>query len=291
MKDLAITISLYNRWLELGGLLELLRLNWKGGRDLHIIVISTASEDEFPNWIDRKMIDHIEFGSRFPMPNFKNDPFFREHFIGRNLSKIPYLGDYLLARQRKKLKKITRSRTVDSFIRGGIRGIESGRAYTLHLHAATWPFREDKVYEITDMMKNNNYIFACRGFGKKLVSEKLPSGDIDDNFFIIDNNFASKTNFWNFDPGLDAETISNEGRLARRVYEKCPEDKIYFFDNFSNPNDYIFPEGTTPRRVQPFNYFKPMGLLRSHDLRKQAELCQRFKLKGPIIENIIEDNI
>lgn len=278
---LAITISLYNRWQELGGLLELLRLNWPGGRDLYIIVISTAKEEEMPDWIDRNMVDHFEFESDYEMPK----PMFPRWLLG-----LGDLGERLNNYQRRIVKRVVRTRTVDSIVRGCKQGMHSGRAYTLHLHAATWPFRGEKVYELIRNMKKKGYVFVGRGYGKKVIDEKHPAGDIDDNFFIIDNKFAKDSSFWGFDPALDAQNVCNEGRLARRVYEKAAEEKIFFFDDFSNAEQYDFPSEANQRRIQPFNYFKPMSLLRSHDLTKQAELCRDNKLEGPIIKEIVKTN-
>lgn len=281
-KKLAITISVYNRWDELGGLLELLRLNWKQGKDLYINVISTAGEKEFPDWIDKKMMDSIEFGSPYPMP---------VNFILSRLAKIKLLAGYINSRQRKIFKPIVRSRITDSIIRGFKKGIESNRKYTMHLFGVSWPLMEDKIYELLDTMEKNGYVFTCRGYGKKLINGKCPWGDMDDNFFVVDNEFAKKTNFWDFDPRIGANKIANEGRLAGRMYELCPQDKIYFYDDFSRSELYLFPEGTSQRRMQPFNYFKPMGLLRSHDKTIRAEFCKRMNFQGPIIKKLIEDNL
>lgn len=289
--NLAITISLYNRWDELGGLLELLRDNWSEGEKLYVIVNSTAEEEEMPEWVDKNLANHFQFGSPFPMPNLSRDVFSLKHPFGTFLSKTTPLAGCLERRQRQKVKKATRSRTVESFVRGGRKGIESGRKYLLHLHAATWPLSEQFVRELLEKMEEKNSLFSGRGFGKKFVTEKLPAGDIDDNFFIINNHFADRVGFWDFDPALDVETVSNEGRLARRVYEKIPEDKVCFFDNFSKPEEYIFPEGATHRRVQPFNYHKPTKILRSHDMNWQAKLCKEENIKGRVIDQIIKDNL
>lgn len=275
---LAIAISLYNRWDELGGLLDLLRLNWKSGSQLHITVITTALEQDMPGWIDTSLIDDLQFGSSHPMPAFP--------ILGR-LERIPGLQTVVAEQRHVVLKRIIRTRTVDSIIRGCRAGMQSGRNYTMHLHAAAWPMMEDKIYGLLDRMRQGRFVFAGRGYGREWIDEKRPAGDIDDNFFVIENAFARASKFWEFDPDLDADRVTNEGRLARRVYGKCPDNAILLYDRFQNPQEYVFPPGGDQRRVQPYNYFKPMGLLRSHDMSQQAKYCQEFGYRGPVIDEII----
>ena len=274
---LAVAISVYDRWLELGGLLEVLRLNWHSGRDLYITVSSTAEEKDMPVWINRVLIDHIEFGSPYPMPKW--DP----------LGWVQQWKKITLVQQlrEKYMTPIIRARTVESIIRSCRQGMVSGADYTLHLHAAAWPFKEEKIYEIIDTMKARKAVIGCRGYGKKYIDAKRPEGDMDDNFFIIDNSFAQESQLWKFDPAKDAPTVSNEGRLARRVYQVCSEKQIYYYDQFQKAEEYDYPPGTDQRRVQPYNYHIPTGLLRSHDMRWQAKLCAEFGYHGPVLDQLV----
>lgn len=276
--SLAVAISVYNRWEELGGLLELLRYNWQSGPLLHITVVTTAAEAEIPLWIDRSLITVLQSGSPYTMPRTIPVP----------LQRIPMVGAHLAQGNNRARKRALRTRTVASIIAGCSAGMNSGKASTLHLHAAAWPLKEAPIFQMLERMQSRGYFFAGRGLGTAARDQKRPLGDIDDNFFIIDNAFARAANFWSFDPAQDAETVSNEGRLARRVYDRCPQESIFLFDDFSDARDYIFPPGTTARRMQPFNYYKPMGLLRSHDLHLQAAACHQMKYSGPVINKIIK---
>lgn len=270
MSSLAVAISLYDRWDELQGLLELLRLNWKTGKELYIAVTSTAEEDAMPGWVNRSLVDTFSFGSTYTLP-------------AKRSSRWTWLHD----RRYGEFKRLLRARTVDSIQRGGRACANSGKDYALHLHAAAWPLKEDFIAGVIEHMEKHQFVVGCRGYGKKLVDGKHPAGDIDDNFFLINNEFARQTHFWDFDPAQDAERIGNEGRLARRVYEVAREDQVYYFDDFSRSEDYIFPPSVNQRRVQPYNYHKPTGLLRSHDMRKQAELVAQFGFHGPWLDQML----
>lgn len=269
---LAIAISLYDRWDELQGLLELLRLNWNKGAQLYIVVTSTAEQSQRPAWVNQSLADEWHFGSTYPLPKKKSSWFRPWH-------------DILYG----KFKRQLRSRTVDCICRGCRHATSSDRAYTMHLHAAAWPLDEGKIYEFLNKMQQGGYVAGGRGYGNAFIDGKHPAGDIDDNFFIINNAFARETNFWELDPTRNADMMGAEGQIARRLKELAALDRMYFFDNFSKPEDYIFPPGTTHRRVQPYNYHKPTGLLRSHDMSWQAKLCAERGYHGPYLDQLIKE--
>lgn len=268
---LAIAISLYDRWDELQGLLELLRLNWKTGPELYIAVVSTAEPTQVPVWVKQELANSWEFGSQYSLPK-------------RRASWFRPLHD----RRYGQFKKQLRTRTVDCVCRGCRQTLTSGRAYTLHLHAAAWPLMEEKIYEIIGNMRDKKYYAAGRGYGRALVDGKHPAGDIDDNFFIIDNKFARDYNFWSINPQRDADVMGAEGQLTRRLKEIGVEDRVYLYDTFSKPEEYLYPPNTSPRRVQPYNYHYRLGLLRSHDMQQQAKLCQQFGFHGPFLDQLIK---
>ncbi len=272
--SLAVAISLYDRWDELQGLLELLRLNWPTGPNLKVIVSSTAEEVALPAWVERSYVDNFLWGSRYSLP-------------ARRSSRLRPLHD----RRYGFFKQQLRTRTLDSISRGCRVAAASGQDYTLHLHAAAWPLLENVIYDILAKMTRKNYLFAARGYGQKYVDGKHPDGDIDDNFFLINNSFAHQTNFWDFDAACDADRIGNEGRLARRVYELCGDDQVYFYEDFSRPEEYIYPAEADQRRVQPYNYHKPTGLLRSHDMSWQAKLCAELGYHGPFLDRLIAQEL
>lgn len=269
--SLAVAISLYDRWDELQGLLEVLRLNWKTGPELYIAVVSTAESAQRPEWVNCALADHWQFGSQYKLPK-------------KRASWFQPLHDQRYGQ----FKKVLRTRTVDCVCRGCRHTLASEREYTLHLHAAAWPLREEKILEIIDHMRRGQFVAAGRGYGKALVDGKHPGGDIDDNFFIIDNQFARRTSFWDLDPSRDAELMGAEGQIGRRLAELGVWDGIYFFDDFSKPEEYVYPPGTSPRRVQPYNYHYRLGLLRSHDMQQQAALCRAFGYHGPMLDQLIK---
>ncbi len=270
LSSLAVAISLYDRWDEAQGLLELLRLNWQTGPGLYIAVTSTAPEDQMPSWVNRSLADKLLFGSSYALP-------------ARRGSVLRPLHD----RRYGVFKTKLRARTLDCISRGCAQAADTSCDYTLHLHAAAWPLKEKVIYDIVDRMRQNNYLFAARGYGKNYLDGKHPAGDIDDNFFFIDNRFARHVDFWNFNPAEDADRIGNEGRLARRVYQVCRDEQVYYYENFSRADDFVFPAAADQRRVQPYNYHKPTGMLRSHDMHWQARLCARFGYHGPFLDLLV----
>lgn len=275
--SLAVTISVYDRFLELAGLLELLRLNWPSGNSLHITVITTATKEQIPTWFNKDLTNVFRYGSDYPMPWWDK--------VTASIKGNPVVNHV----RHRYLTRIIRARTLDSIIRGCKSGMKSGASHTLHLHAAAWPLDEKAIFSIIDRMKELQAMFACRGFGLQHKDTKRPYGDIDDNFFIINNAFAAEKGFWDFDPAEDALTLTNEGRLARRVFSLCAEDQVYFFDKFANEDEYVVEGSSSHRQVQPYNFHKPLSLLRSHDLKQQAYYSQKFNLHGPTIERIMKE--
>lgn len=271
--SLAVAISLYDRWDELQGLLELLRLNWKTGKNLYIVVVTTAEQRQVPAWVNQQLADYWEFGSQYSLPKQRTSWFQPLH-----------------DRRYGRFKRQLRTRTVDCICRGCRQALASGREYTLHLHAAAWPLMEEKIYGIINHMRNGSYVAAGRGYGKALVDDKHPAGDIDDNFFITENNFARASDFWNINPASDTEVMGAEGKIARRLRELNVEERMYFYDTFAKPEEYLFPPSTSPRRVQPYNYHHRLGLLRSHNMSFQAKLCWEFGFRGPFIDQLVNKN-
>ena len=143
--------------------------------------------------------------------------------------------------------------------------------YVIHWHGDAFALDPTSILEIIDHMDQNDYLFAARGFWKDYCGPKIPDGDLDDHFFIINSQHARESKMYSDDDeqlkyvqGLVARGLCSEGILSNLVQKVTPEDKVYIYSDMKEcevlPTDREDDryEDKIPHRTLPSVNFDPV---------------------------------
>jgi len=136
-----------------------------------------------------------------------------------------------------KRKKSLRMRQHDC-IRKSVSSAAKKSDYVIHWHADAFALKEDSVLEIIQEMKEKNIMFAARGLWKKYMSSKVPRGDIDDHFFIVESRFLEESKIleesnWDKVCSLVNSGVCSEGILSFLFDEQLSEEQILIYSDMS----------------------------------------------------------
>lgn len=167
MTDLAVAISVYDRFEDVRILTDIVRHNWPGR---FRIFVCSSHPDAARQLSGAEIDDLLEVG------------------------KIPF-DSSTADRQRTHLTM----RVLDSLRTLGARCAESDAAFMLHLHADAYPLSWLKLEQLLGRIRRTGVAFAARGDGWGFYTSREPLGAFDDMFFLVDNRVAARERFWDFD--------------------------------------------------------------------------------------------
>lgn len=198
-----ISISLYNKWDELGVLIDLIRENWD---DEYFISVCSGHENAEEE-IEKRSLDVDEVLNE----------------------EIRYKPD--MASSRGKIKK--HARILNSFRKSSKACFDANCDYVIHLHADAWPLSEGKLLAAIDEMDDRDCGIAVRGHGFTWRTPYSPSGQIMDQFFIMEKSFVESREFLDFHPLdlLPHKSIHNS--LALLVFGRAGRNNTYFYADMS----------------------------------------------------------
>lgn len=174
--------------------------------------------------------------------------------------------------------------------------------YVVHWHADAFALDESSIVELINTMKLKDYKFAGRGLWKKYKSSKVPEGDLDDHFFILDSktfvdlDIFSEKNAKTVNNLIESEVCS-EGILSYLINLHLPEDKIFIYSDFSecevlksDKTDSRYKDNIAHRTLPPVNFDPVRKFLHCDQIDKINDFFSKSNIKFSIFDfGIIND--
>ena len=135
--------------------------------------------------------------------------------------------------------------------------------YVIHWHGDAFALDPKAIIKLIEHMKENNFLFAGRGFWKKHTNPKIPDGDIDDHFFILNSKHVRESGLYDDEEQVEYVArlaqlgICSEGILSHLVQKSVPEENVFIYSDMSEcevlPSSRIDPRypDNVPRRTLP----------------------------------------
>ncbi len=165
---LAIAISVYDKFDDVKLIVDIVRNNWEG----QFFICVTSTHPDAKQALKDVPVDRVNV-----------------------IDKIPFSPSF----EAKKKRMHLFLRVLDSIQTGCRTCLESGATHTIHIHADAFPFSFEKIEPLLRYMDKNGKAFAYRGSGLGFYCHDAPLGDMDDMFFIVNNQRAKETRLWEFD--------------------------------------------------------------------------------------------
>ncbi|MCD4801333.1 MAG: hypothetical protein K8R16_00175 [Anaerolineales bacterium] len=218
-----IAISVYDKFEEVGVLIDIIRKNWKN--DYYISLCSN-----YPN--AKRYIEDFDVDCFTQGVEIKYSP--EMPWIQRGRTN-------LVCRVLDTIKKSCTGAMVDSC------------EYVMHLHSDAWPLGENSFLKISQELKEKKKKIAVRGLGFLYYGQDVPLGHIDDMFFIFDVNYFYKIDFFGYNPiELFPHKNSVHGALVLQLLGKIGIKNIYYYSHHSNLEYW---DGKN--KILPFERVKP----------------------------------
>jgi len=245
---IGIAISLYNKFEELGILVDIIRHNWKND---YIISVCSNFPDAEP-YLKKLDLDHYVIGD-----DIKFNP---------KMEKL-----------RSKINK--QCRIFDCVKKSCSGAIDLGCDYVMHLHTDAWPLNEESVKNLISNLQKKDKKLAIRGMGFTRYRQDCPLGHVDDMFFIFDTRHFKKIDFFNVNPlAMLPGRLSIHGILSTLIVGKLHLDKVYFYDNLTT---HKFWDGKHHniefRGVIPTIYDEKRGFLHIHRGGLPGKFCENLQ--------------
>jgi hypothetical protein len=225
LKDLAVAISVYDKFEEVKILVDIFRENFGGQFD--IIVCSSHADPA----------SHLEHCDIDDLLKTDNIPLDRQTMSAEQFHSFFFM------------------RVIDSIRKSCGRAACSDAPYTLHTHADGFPLSWPRIQSLISAMKRNQQYFAARGYGFGFYSHDAPFGAFDDMFFFFNNRHARDQDLWGFDL-IDylPHKISVHGLLAMLGLSKVGLRHFFHYATWSNATHW---DGQSVF-LSPFNSAHPM---------------------------------
>jgi len=218
-----IAISVYDKFEEVGVLVDIIRKNWKNN-----YYISLCSN--YPN-------------AKTHIADLDIDCFIQ----GADIRYSPKM--LWIPRGRTNLV----CRVLDTIKKSCTGAIEGGCEYVMHLHSDAWPLDENMLLQLIREIKEKRKKIAVRGFGLAWYGQDTPLGCMDDMFFVFDAKYFLNADFFNYHPlELFPHKLSSHGALILLLLGKIGIKKIYFYSDYSNLEYW---DGK--KKILPFERAKP----------------------------------
>jgi len=253
VKDLAIAISVYDKFQDVKLLSDLFRKNWPGSYDL----VVCSSHPQAASRLADCDIDELLSTENLPMDG-------------------PGSSDPRVSPRARLWVRV-----IDSIRKACGRCADRAEApFTLHLHADACPLSWPKLRRLAERMQRHGKWFAARGEGFGFYAVNEPVGGFDDMFFVVDNAFARDTGFWDFDPfDFLPHKISIHGVLAILGLTRVGIRRFYHYGSHTRA---VYWDGK-PVVLYPLNsahpmYFDPENcFLHIHESGFRGDLGVRLK--------------
>jgi hypothetical protein len=198
---IGIAISLYNKFEELGVLIDIIRNNWKGE-----YVISVCSNHPNP------------------------EPFIKDLDIDVFTKGEDILFNNDIEWMRRSVN--FRSRVADCIKKSCNGAMDAGADYVMHLHTDAWPLKEEEVLKVVKEMKKKKKVLAIRGMGFSRFRHDCPTGHIDDMFMIMESKRIRDKKFLEFNTiAMLPQKLSIHGVLSLLMVGRVGLENIYHYDN------------------------------------------------------------
>lgn len=263
-------ISVYDKFDELAVLVDIIRENWED--EYHISVCCNHPEGQ--DRIEELGLDIDEYveGSDIVF-----DPDF--DYVRRDINK--------------------RSRILESIKKSNLSAIDAGCDYVMHLHADAWPLSEESFQDIKDEMEENGSKVAFRGHGLEWRTPSCYTGQVMDQFFLYDTEFAREARLFDYEPLelLPHKSIHNS--LALLLFGRAGLSNLYWYSDMKDdiqwdgePVDLPF-TGVRPGVFNPvYDLLHIASDEFPQDLGKsiQALYLKEQSLSGEYIDQFIDDH-
>jgi len=192
-----IAISLYDKFEELGVLVDIIRSNWKNK-----YFISVCS----------------------------NYPNAKEHIKGLDIDAFVQGEDVRTEGMPNIQKSLNMSYRVIDCIKKSCKANKA--EYVMHLHTDAWALDENEVIKIVNILENSKKEFAFRGMGFSKYRHDCPLGHIDDMFFIYNRKAIEKKGFFEFNTfSMMIHKLSVHGILSTLLIAKIGLENTYHYEN------------------------------------------------------------
>lgn len=217
----------------------------------------------------------------------------------KNIPEINVVrGKDLPVEKGSKFKQQLRARQYDT-IKKSVTEAAKNTDYVIHWHADAFAIKEEAIISIIEKMDKEDYLFAGRGFWKDYIELKVPNGDLDDHFFIVNSEHIRNTYFYSEEKDqldhvskLLARGVCSEGILSNLMQQVTPEEKIYIYSDMrecevlpSERSDKRYPDKIAHRTLPPVNFDRGRGFLHCDDL---SHLNRIFNEVGIDTDLIVE---
>ena len=166
-----VAITLYDKFDELAVLVDIIRENWEAEYSITVCSNHPDGQSEIE---DREIqIDNYVDGGRV---KFNPDMDHPRHWI--NL----------------------RTRIFDAIKRSCETALKDVDGYVMHLHADAWPLSEEKFTDLKTELQNRKKALAVRGLGFEWRTPNCHVGQVMDQFFLIDSEFAREERVFDVNP-------------------------------------------------------------------------------------------
>lgn len=199
---IGIAVSLYDKFDDLRGLVDILRHNW----DEEYYISVCSNHPDAKSRIESIDVDHFVQGAA-----------------------IEYTPEMTGTRHDVNLN----CRIMDSMQRSCEGAMKAGCDYVMHLHADAWPLDESKFLALVDQLEQSDKHAAVRGMGSSYRRPKFWLGSVMDQFFLFESDFFDERGFFEFDPRdlLPHTSIHNMSMLL--MLGNVGRSQYFYYDDKS----------------------------------------------------------
>jgi hypothetical protein len=223
---IGISISLYNKFDDLGVLLDIIQENWQDEYYVSVCSNHPDAEKKIESYTDQ--IDYFIEGAQINVDDAFQGRSLRENFLLRVNDTIRKAMEGALAQEKVE--------------------------YILHLHSDAWPLSEQGINKLVSEMEERQ---ASMGFkvGTEKFLKRYPPGHFMDQFMMFDADKSRSSDLFereilSFPPGIHSHRL-----LPMICLVKFGWENLY---HYSNRDEEVLWDGTPTlnagRRVRPMMY-------------------------------------
>jgi len=210
-----IAISLYDKFADLGVLIDIIREHW---------------DDEY----------YISVCSNHPNAKARLSEFDIDTVAtGKQINYSPDM-------ESPKKQILITSRILDSFKKACKGVLKTDCEYVMHLHADAWPLSERGYTSLVDEMKSREKKFAVRGPGLEFRTQTQWCGHVMDQFLLFEREFAAANDIFDYRETdlLPHTTIHNA--LMLFLLGRVELSNVYWYSNMESD---VYWDGTDTNHV------------------------------------------
>jgi len=168
--------------------------------------------------------------------------------------------------------------------------------YLIHWHGDAFALDPTPILEIVRHMQENNLLFSGRGFWKDCTNPKIPDGDIDDHFFILNSKHVRESGLYNDDDQIEyvsrltMQGLCSEGILSHLIQKTVPKDKIFIYSDMSEcevlpskRRDSRYSDNIAHRTLPPVNMDPSRKFLHCDDMNHLERIFSELGIDTDLI--------